>query len=178
MVEGGAVESEELARSLALDGSGSRCVVHEGELTEEFSGFVGLEVGLLAVDDLEAVEVSLVDDVESVSLLPLSDDGLAGLSGHFFHGIDDDAQIFLIERLEEYGFLDELADLFFGSGVLGNDLLGVLSLLVELAEHLSADALPTVFLFHLLLLFLLQLSQKFSLHLLGLLIRIRVNIFG
>ena len=177
VVEGGPIEPEELACSLALDGCGSWRIVHEGKLSKELPRFVGLEVGLLAIDDLEAVKVSLIDDVKGISLLPLSNDSLAGLSGNFFHGIDDNAQIFLIERLEEYGLLDELADLFFGGGVLWNDLLGIFCLLVELPKHLSTDALSTVFLFHLLLLFLFQFSQKFSLHLLGLLIRIRVNIF-
>ena len=177
MVEGGPIESEELACSLALDGGGSWSIVHEGQLTKELSRFVGLEVGLLAIDDLEAVKVSLIDDVKRISLLPLSDDRLTWLSCHFFHSIDDNAQIFLIEGLEENRFLDQFADLFFSGGVLGDDLLCIFSLLVELAKHLSTDALTTVFLFHLLLLFLFQLPQKFSLHLLGLLIRIRVNIF-
>ena len=177
MVEGGPIESEELAGSLALDGGGSWSIVHEGEFTEKLFRFVGLEVGLLAIDDLEAVKVSLIDDVKRISLLTFSDDRLTWLCGHFFHSIDDNAQIFLIEGLEEDGFFNQLADLFFGGGVLGDDFLCKISLLVELAKHLGTDALATVFLFHLLLLFLFQLLQKFSLHLLGLLIRIRVNIF-
>ena len=77
MVEGGPIESEELAGSLALDGGGSWSIVHEGEFTEKLSRFVGLEVGLLAIDDLEAVKVSLIDDVKRISLLTFSDDRLA-----------------------------------------------------------------------------------------------------
>ena len=164
VVEGGTVEAEQLARSLALDGGGTRGVVHEGQLSEEVTSVVGLEVGLLAGNDLEAVELSLVDDVQSVSLFALSDHCLCGLGVHFLHGVDDDAEVFLVERLEEDGLLDESLDFFFGGCVLGDDFLDELGLLVELSEHLSADALPRVLLLHLLLFLLFQLPQELRLH--------------
>lgn len=97
MIEGGSVETEQLARSLTLDGGSSGGIVHESQFSEEVTSLVGLEVGLFSIDDLEAIVLTLVDDVESVSLFSLGDDGLAGLGVDFFHGIDDDSEIFLIE---------------------------------------------------------------------------------
>lgn len=167
VVEGGAVEPEQLARGLALDGGGTRGVVHEGKLSEEIASVVGLEVGLLAGDDLEAVKLSLIDDIQSVSFFALSDDCLSGLGVHFLHGVDDDAEVFLVERLEEDGLLDESLDFFFGGSVLGDHFLDELCLLVELSEDLGADALPRVLLLHLLLFLLFQLPQELRLHFFG-----------
>lgn len=58
---------------------------------------ISLKVSLLAANDLEAVKLTLINNVENIALLSLSNDGLAGLGMHFLHGIDDNAQALLIK---------------------------------------------------------------------------------
>jgi hypothetical protein len=137
---------------------------------------VGLEVGLFARDDLVAVEIAVVDDVESVSDLTLNDHILVGLGLDFLHGVDDDVEVFLVEVAEEDALFDESGYFLFGGCVFGDHLGLEGPFLVELSEHLSTDALPTVLLLQFLFLLFFDLLQKGGLGFLALLLRIRVQV--
>ena len=107
MVECGPIQAEQLAGSLRFDGSSSWRIVHQRQFAEELSGVIGFEVGLLAGEDLEAVEISMVDDVEGISNLALDYDVLAGLGVDFLHCINDDVELFFVEVAEEDAFFNE-----------------------------------------------------------------------
>ncbi len=155
MVEGGPVQAKEFALSFAFDGGSPWCVVHEGEFSEEVSFLVGFKIGLLAVDDLEAVVLACVDYVESVTDFALRDDRLFRRSFNYRHGVDHDVHVFPIEGLEQDRFLNQLLYGILGLCVFWDDTWKVVAFFVELAKDFSTDTLATIFLFHFLLLFFL-----------------------
>lgn len=110
------VQAIEEAGSFGTDRGSPRSVVHQGQFPEKLAGVVGLQVGLGAVDDFEAVELSLSDDVQSAALFSFYDDVLVGRGADFLHGVDDDSDIFLVEAAEEDAFFDESLDDLFGAG--------------------------------------------------------------
>jgi hypothetical protein len=155
MVKGGPVQAKKFSFSFAFDGGSPWRIVHEGKFSKEVSFLVGLKVSLLAVNDLEAVVLPCVNYVESVTYFALGDDGLFRGSFDYRHGVDDNAHIFLIEGLEEDGFLDEFSDGILGLCIFWDNIWKVISFFVELAKDFSTDTLSTIFLFHFLLLFFL-----------------------
>lgn len=105
-------------------------------------------------------------------MFSLSDDVLPWGGGDLLHGIDDDVEIFFIQGLEEDRFLDQPSYLFFGLGGLGNHFRNELGFFIEVSEDLSANALPAIFLLHLLLLFFLKLPEELRFDLFRLFFRI------
>lgn len=152
IVEGSPVKSEEFAVSLGFNGSGSGGIVHEGKFSEKLSRFVGLQVGLRSVDDLVAVELSAINNIESISLFSLNDDVLTSGGLNLSHGINDDVQIFLIEVAEEDASFDEISDISLGLVTFGNDAGDEVGLFVELTKDLGTDSLPAMFFINLLFL--------------------------
>ena len=57
---------------------------------------IGFQVFLLPLDNFGAVEFSLCNDVERISLVAFLDDGFFLLNLFFFHGIDDDFLIVFV----------------------------------------------------------------------------------
>lgn len=115
------------------------------------------------MDDFEAIELPFGYDVKSVALFTFDNDIISWFSVNFLHGINNNADIFLVETAEEDAFFDEIFDDFFGLGVFGDHFCHEIGFLVELSEDFRADSLPTVLFVQFLLLFLLQFSQKLSL---------------
>ena len=152
IVEGSSVKSEEFAISFGFNGGGSWGIVHEGKFSEKLSRFVGLQVGLRSVDDLVAVELSAINNIESISLFSLNDDVLTSGGLNLSHGINDDVQIFLIEVAEEDASFDEISDISLGLVTFGNDAGDEVGLFVELTKDLGTDSLPAMFFINLLFL--------------------------
>ena len=103
------------------------------------SGGVALHIEVFTLDHLIAVIFAGLNDVKRVSLLALLDDSLVTVDRDFFHGVDNNADIFLIEALEEDDLLHKRSDLLLGFRALGDHLGLKLLLFVVGAEHLSAD---------------------------------------
>ena len=97
-----------------------------------------------AIDDFEAVELSLLNDEKGIALLSLNNHVLVSGGRDFFHGIDNNADVVLVEVAEENALLNQPLDRILGLSSLGNDFSLELSLDVELSENFSADALATV----------------------------------
>ena len=100
MIEGCPIQSVKFACCFAFDWSLTRSIIHQCELTKELSCLVCLEICLFLLNHFPTVILPLIDDVENVSLLALGDDGLSWFSQHLFHGINNNVQIVLIQRLK------------------------------------------------------------------------------
>lgn len=165
VVEGGPIKTVELSFSFRLDRCSSRSIVHKGEFSEEFSRFIRFKISLGAVNDFEAVEFTGANDVESVSLFSLDNDVLTRRSLHFLHGVNDDADVVLVETAEKDAFLDQIFNGLFGICVLGDDIGDKFCFLVELAKNLGAYALAAVLFLQFLFLFLLEFAEELCLFL-------------
>ena len=145
MVECATVKPIKFSLSPRDDGGSSWGVVHECKFSEELSRGVALHIDVFTLDHLIAVVLASLDDEKSISLLALLDDGLIFLDRDFFHSVDNNADIFFIQALEEDNLLHERSDLLLGFRALGDHLGLKLLFFVVNAEHLSADRLPAHF---------------------------------
>lgn len=124
---------------------------------------IGFEVGLRTVNDFEAVELAFSDDVQSVALLAFYDNILIGRGLNILHGINDNSDIFFVEAAEENAFFDECLDDLLGFWFFGHHLGNPFCLFVELPEDFCTDALATVLLLELFLLFFFEFAEELCL---------------
>jgi hypothetical protein len=79
--EGLPIKCIENTRQRADNSSSSRCVVHEGELTEGLAGFVGLDEGLMTVEVLGTGILTGTHHVEGEALVTLFDHSVTFVEG-------------------------------------------------------------------------------------------------
>jgi len=125
-----------------------------------------------SIDDLVAVKLSALDNIEGISLLSLDNDVLSSSGLDLSHRINNDVQVFSIEVAEKDAPLDEMPDITLGLFTFRDNVGHELSLFVELAKHLGTDSLSAVLFINLLFLLSLKFSQEFSFFFLVLFIRV------
>jgi hypothetical protein len=141
VIESVSIEREQDRVSLGLDGGGSRGIIEKRKLSETLSGEVNLQMlGLLAlIELLEAVQLSLIDHKKHVSVFSLSYDGLTHLKSLLLHGIHDHLFFGGLQGLKHESHGKPVIDPVEGLNGLVHDLGHELLLLIEHAEHFSAD---------------------------------------
>lgn len=99
MVEGVSVESIENTILLSGDGSSSRGIVEESELSECLSRFVGLQVGRFCLprEDFGALIVSRLDHVEAVAIFSFANDGISRRHLFLCHGINNNLEVIVVD---------------------------------------------------------------------------------
>lgn len=89
------IKTENGPRFRALDGGSTRGSIHQSKLSKIFATFVGLEVGLFAIENLTASILAGIDNIENISLLAFLDNGLVFFDLLNGHGIDDNIEFVL-----------------------------------------------------------------------------------
>lgn len=118
------------------DGGRTRSVVQQSQLTEGFAGMVLLEErGLWALEHLGALQVTLRDDVQAVTLIALLYNHITALEVLLGHGVDDDLLFGLLEAREHEGGLNLAHDRLLCFSALLDDRRHKCLLLVVDAEH-------------------------------------------
>lgn len=102
--EGFAVESEkDAAVGLHTDAEGSLVVVDEGELAEVRALLEGSDVDVTTLvaflDDFEAIDFALLDDVKLLALVTLVKDKLILFQGDSLQSIDESELLVLVQLI-------------------------------------------------------------------------------
>lgn len=110
LTENHPIEFVKLSWSLADDSGCSGSIVHQSQLTEGFSMFIGLQVGLVAFDHFRTIVLSTLDDKKLISSFTFFDHHVP--SGEFvlWHGLYQNFFIFPIQILEEDRISDQRFD--------------------------------------------------------------------
>lgn len=114
LAEHSTIQFVELTRSLANNRSSSWSIVHQGQFSECFSVPIGLQVGLMPIDQLWAVVLSALHDEKFLSCFSLIDHPLTAGIFSFWHRFNQSFFILPIQILEKdwvsnQGFDEELS---------------------------------------------------------------------
>ena len=96
MIESSSIKPIELTISLPLNGCSSRRVVHQGQLSEEVSRLVSLEIFLLSTNELVTVKLPRLDDVESIPLFSFLNHVVIKLGVDLLHSINHNPNILFV----------------------------------------------------------------------------------
>lgn len=158
MLDCHAVQAVEDSFLGALDRCSPWSIVHQGKLSEKLSSLIGLQVGLLSIDDLGAVIFAASNNVKSLAFLALRDHLLPRLEFLDGHGIDNNVHVLIGQSVEYDGLGQQTTDYLFHLEGLLDDLGDELLFFVEGPVNFCADSLPAYFF---LVLLLLQLLLEF-----------------
>lgn len=113
MIEGLSIQGPEEAVSVGEDIRCSRRVVEEGELTKGFTSLIFLEKGwcILSLEQLSAREDPAFDDEQLTAIFTLLDHVFSWRKLLLLHGIDNNFEVSVAQRLEQERSFKPLGDL-------------------------------------------------------------------
>ena len=147
------IQSKKHSRFHTFNRSSSLGTVHQGQLTEQLTRFIGFQICLFAIDDLSALELSVPNDIEHISIISFLYYWLLSNCPLLLHRIDHNLEVLLREALEHYRFQEQIFYETKGFLAFSNDLGLKLGFLVVLSENFSTNASSAILFSLLFLLF-------------------------
>lgn len=97
LAECDSIQGENLPTLFRFDSGSSGSIVHQWKLSKCFTSSVSLQVFILAINSLEAVEFSFRNNIETISLIALGDNKITFLEFDLLHSINNGSLLILIE---------------------------------------------------------------------------------
>ena len=154
MVKCSSVKSKKSSLAFWFDRSSSWSIVHQGKLSKELSRLVSFEVGLFSWENFKAIELSLVDNVECISLLSFNNNILVQNGSDLFHSVNHYSNIISVQVIEKNTLFNKFFNAVFRLTILGNHLGYKICLFIELSKNFCTDSLSTMLFVNFLLIFL------------------------
>jgi len=132
IVETGTIQGKAGALGLGLDRRSSGSIIQKSQLTETHTGLVGQQESWLILSFilLKTIKLTIINNIEVISIISLDDDIISSFEMHFLHGHDDNLGFLGVETRKHEGLIHSFLD--------------SLLLLVILGDHTRLVVLPSV----------------------------------